>query len=139
MFNISSEIKRIAKESLNCSFISLSHFCNGEDKLYMTHLGQLKFTLIDEIKPQYYNEILMISDNHWKLVEKENKYRELCIAYNYPYIEEKKPERWVAETCGAYLTGNYYFAESVSYKVPDYNEIERIIYEVLNKFKLLNK
>jgi hypothetical protein len=134
MFN--EEIKKLARNSWAGLEVSLSYFLSGGNELTMTHSGgHLKFMFTNNSKPLHYKEAVKIDDENYTVADMvfEDKYK--GISFKYPYIEEIKPARLVEDTVGLFGTGNYTFIKESKTLRPDYDEVERIISNVLEQFQ----
>ena len=130
------EIKQIAKRSWHCQSISMSHFCRDGNELKMWHDGQLKFMFTDNSKPLYYKEAVKIDDENYTVVDKKFEDKFKCVAYDYPYYEETKPTKMEATRWSLFKVWEYTFVKESKQKLPDYDEVEKIIYRALECFKI---
>lgn len=135
---LNEEIKQIAKNSLHCSEISLSHFCLDGNELKMWHDDkQLKFMFTDNSKPSHYKEIVKIDNKNYIVTDKKFEDKLKCIAHDYPYHEKKTPAKMIATSWNLFVVLEYTFIKESKEKLPDYDEVERIIYRVLEYFKII--
>lgn len=133
------EIKRIAKNSWHCQAIDMSHFCRDGNEFKMWHDGgfdQLKFMFTDNSKPLYYKEMVKIDEENYSVVDKKFEDKFKCVAYDYPYYEKIKPAKMEATSWNIFKVWEYTFVKESKQKLPDYDEVERIIYRALGCFKI---
>lgn len=124
------EIKQVANRSFLSLNTNLSHLCLNSNELLMSHSNdKLLFIFTDNSKPFYYKEYLdgVIVDKKF-----DEKYRK--ISYDYPYIETVSPTRLVEDMCGIFRTGNYTLIKSSKSREPNYGEVEKLIYKILEIF-----
>lgn len=135
------EIKLISKNSHHCQQESLSKYCSGGDELYMSHINQtLIFQFVDNSKPLYYKELEISENGEHTVVDKRFDEQIKGVLYDYPYLENTIPAKWMAEfrDIGDIVpTGNYTLVEEHTSSRPHFEEVERILYEVLGKFKII--
>jgi hypothetical protein len=135
------EIKLIAKCSHHCHQVSLSKYCSGGDELHMSHFNQkLIFQFVDNSKPLYYKELKISDNGEHTVVDKQLKEKISGIVYDYPYLETTTPAKLMAEyrDIGDIVpTGNFILMEKHTSSRPHFEEVERILYEVLWKIKII--
>jgi len=128
------EIKHLSKNSWHCSNVSLSHFCKDGNELVMWHdvaYDQIKFKFTDNSKPLYYKEFV-----DGNVVEKKFEDKIKCIAVKYPYYIKSTPAKLVATVWNLFNVFEYEYQKENIDKLPDYKEVERIIYKALEIFKI---
>jgi len=148
------EIKHIAKYSCTMPHVNLSKFITNGNELYMSGntYQTLSFIHVDNSKPEFYSElecikevdfsmcdssnnIIDFSDNY-KIVEKHN--RPKTIAYKFPFYETTEPEKLIASKTSSGLFSTtvleYTKVKESTRKEIDYDRVEEIIYEVLEKY-----
>lgn len=135
------EIELISKNSHHCHQVSLSKYCHGGDELHMNHFYEkLIFEFIDNSKPLYYKELEISDNGEHTVVDKQFNEKIRGVVYDYPYLETTIPAKWVAEyrDIGDIVpTGNHILVEKHTSSRPHFEEVERILYEVLKKFKII--
>jgi hypothetical protein len=135
---LGEEIKHIARNSWNCHEISLSHFCENGDGLTMYHnlsFDKLKFMLTDNSKPLYYKEVVEIDDGHYAVIDKRFDDKFKYVFYNYPYYQKVTPSK-IVSSWNMFKGWEYEFIGKSEDKVPNYDEVERLIYCALEYFKI---
>lgn len=133
------EIKKIAKNSWNSQSISMNHFCRDGNEFKMWHDGssdQLKFMFTDNSKPLYYKEAVKIDDENYTVIDKKFEDKFKCVAYDYPYYEKITPSKMEATSWSMFNVLEYTFRKGQKQKLPDYDEVERLIYRALEFFKI---
>lgn len=121
------EIKNIAYNSYPLPPTNISHLCgNGNDLVVSNNFNVLSFMFCDNSKPLYYKEYV-----DGQIIDKkfEDKYK--MLSYKYPFINEVKPARLTEDTCGIFRTGNYTLTQPSTSNKPDYDTVEKLIYQTL--------
>ena len=121
------DIKNITYNSYSPVSQNISHLCgNGNDLIISYNCNVLSFMFSDNSKPLYYKEYVdgVIMDKKF-----ENKYK--MLSYKYPLINEVKSARLIEDTCGIFRTGNYTLTQSSISNKPDYETVEKLIYQTL--------
>ncbi len=127
-----SEIHKISRNSFHCYNINLDHLINNGNSLMMYHdiiYDTLKFTYIDNSKP--YNYLKMNENFQAEWTTFEDKYKGL--SYNYPYNVIKEHDRMVAKSWDIFKVFEYDIIKIPESKTPNYNEVEILITDVINR------
>jgi len=134
------EIKDIVKYSCMSPDINLSKFLINGNELYMHGSSiALIFIHVDNSKPLFYNELVFDEDfTQGKLVSKRFNDKFKNTSYKFPYYEFTEPEKLVASK----TESNFFSTTVLEYtKVKEskcreinYDRVEEIIYEVLEKY-----
>ena len=137
--SLREEIKQIAKRSWHCQAISMNHFCRDGNEFRMWHdvgFDQLKFIFTDNSKPLHYKEAVKIDDENYIVIDKKFEDKFKYVAYNYPYYKKVTPAKMEATSWSMFKVWEYTFRKEQIQKLPDYDEVEKIIYRALECLKI---